>query len=76
MRLGGGLSYLMRHDAHAGRVFVDENMIGSLMGAGIEYMLLLGVRDGDRPQSRDNRLFKPRWERRFEELILHQIRGP
>ncbi len=36
---------LVRHDADAGRVFVDKDMVWSTMGTGFEYALLGGRRD-------------------------------
>ena len=69
----------MWHDANAGRVLVDQDMVRSLVRAireKVRRVVLIGVRNFEGEKSGDDGLHEPLWECFVEERVLDEFGWP
>lgn len=68
----------MRHDADAGRIFVDKDVIRALVGAFGEDVLarVTVVGERERQQPRHDGRLKPGGQRCVEKLVIDEVRRP
>lgn len=66
----------MRHDSYAWRVFIDEYMVRSGMGAFVEQMRWVAIGYGYRFDTRDDGVLQPWWQRGIKEAVLDEFGWP
>lgn len=66
----------MRHDTDARRIFIDEDVVRTLVGAVGEEALRGFRRTRKRGNARDHGMFEPGRQRGLDELVVDEIGRP